>query len=136
MGLTMKITGDCSFLVFNSYFLFHLESQRKKLTCLLLLFINCLIFTKKAGGEKKVDLQMPIRLTIMKPLTSICFSIYSVLVEHCDSWIKHFHPCLGLHSLPTVMCACMCSNSTLTWQKAYTKSDTLKLKRPCCVSHG
>lgn len=42
-----------------------------------------------------------IGLTIMKPFTSVCFSVCSVLVEHCDSWISHFHPCLGLLSLPS-----------------------------------
>lgn len=53
-----------------------------------------------------------IKLTIMKPLSTVCFSVYSVLVEHCGSWINDFHPCLGLHSLPSIVCACVSSNST------------------------
>lgn len=42
-----------------------------------------------------------IRLTIMKLFTSVCFSVCSALVGHCDSWTGHFHPGLGLLSLPS-----------------------------------
>lgn len=69
-----------------------------------------------------------IRLTIVKPFTSICFSVCSVLVEHCDSWIGHFHPCLGLlsvPSLPSVVCACVHAlNSPPLTKGLWPKSDT------------
>lgn len=61
-----------------------------------------------------------IKLTIMKPLSTVCFPVYSVLVEHCGSWINDFHPCLGLHSLPSIVCACVSSNPSS--QKAYSQN--------------
>ena len=76
------------------------------------------------GGEKKINLQMlVIRLTIMKPLTTICFSAYSVPVEHCDSWINHFHPRLGLHGLTSSVCARAVTPPHS--QKAYSQNLTL-----------
>lgn len=47
-------------------------------------------------------------LTIMKPLTNICF-----FGLQCSLWLntvtlEHFHPCLGLYSLPAL---CTCARS-------------------------
>lgn len=77
-----------------------------------------------------------IRLTTAKPFPTICFAIYCVLVEHCDSWIDHFCPCLGLQSPQGCVCVRVLSLPLPPLPKGREpKSDTLQLRRPCWVSH-
>lgn len=101
------------FLVFS----FTLKNN-EKIAYFLLPFFNSLIYYKENWCRKKVNLQW---LMILKPLTSNCFAAYSVLAEHCDSWINHFYPRLGLHSIPSIVYACVYSNSTLAHKRLTAK---------------
>lgn len=77
-----------------------------------------------------------IRLTIKKPLTGICFSVSSVLLNTVICELIIFIHVQGCTASPVLyMYPCVHSNSTPLAKRLQPKSDTLKLRRTLLVSH-